>query len=171
MPNRKPLSEEFYRKPGYLARQAYRISSAIFTEELSTTGLTGMQYGVLHVVDLNPGIEQNGVCDALHVDRSTLGSVIDRLEEKGWIRRGPHASDHRANALTLTAEGKSVTLEARGAERRAAARLFEMFEPSEKELLTSLLLRLVRHHGRFAGIPGDRSIEGLPKATARGRVG
>ncbi len=130
-----------------------------------------MQYGVLHVVDLNPGIEQNGVCDALHVDRSTLGSVIDRLEEKGWIRRGPHAIDHRANALTVTAEGKSVVLEARRAERRAAARLFEMFEPSEKELVTSLLLRLVRHHGHFAGIAGDRSIEGLPKATARGRAG
>ena len=97
--------------------------------------------------------------------------MIDRLEEKRWIRRGPHASDHRANALTLTAEGKIVALEARRAERRAAARLFEMFEPSEKELLTSLLLRPVRHHGRFVGIPGDRSIEGLPKATARGRAG
>jgi DNA-binding MarR family transcriptional regulator len=171
MPNRKPLPEEFYRKPGYLARQAYRISSAIFTEELSTTGLTGMQYGVLHVVDLNPGIYQNGVCDALHVDRSTLGSVIDRLEEKGWIRRGPHASDHRANALTLTAEGKSVAVEARRAERRAAARMLEMFEPSEQELLTSLLVRLVRHHGRYAGIPGGRNIEVLPKATARRRAG
>jgi DNA-binding MarR family transcriptional regulator len=171
MPNRKPLPEEFYRKPGYLARQVYRISSAIFAEELSTIGVTPLQYGVLHVVDLNPGIEQNGVCDALHVDRSTLGSVIDRLEEKGWIRRGAHASDHRANALTLTAEGKSVALEARRAERRAAARLFEMFEPAEKELVTSLLLRLVRHHGRFAGIPGDRSIERLPRATPRSRAG
>lgn len=171
MPNRKPLPAEFYRKPGYLARQIYRISSAIFTEELSTTGITGMQYGVLHVVDLNPGIEQNGVCDALHVDRSTLGSVIDRLEEKGWIRRGPHASDHRANALTLTAEGKSVAVEARRAERRAAARMLEMFEPSEQELFTSLLQRLVRHHGRYAGIPGDRNIEGLPKAATRRRAG
>lgn len=32
-----------------LARQIYRISSAIFTEELSTTGITGMHYGVLNV--------------------------------------------------------------------------------------------------------------------------
>lgn len=39
--------------------------------------------------------------------RSTLTSVLDRLEEREWIKRSPHPEDRRSLIITLKAKGKT----------------------------------------------------------------
>lgn len=54
---------------------------------------------------------------------STLTSVLDRLERRGHLTRGPRAGDRRAVAITLTPAGRRTAARAREAiadlERRA----------------------------------------------------
>ena len=40
--------------------------------------------------------------------RSTLTSVLDRLERRGWVRRGPHPVSRRLVQVRLTGEGQRV---------------------------------------------------------------
>ena len=56
------LGERIYTRPGFLARQLHRITAAIFDEETASFGLTGLQYGILNVVEVdqtgNPFIDE-----------------------------------------------------------------------------------------------------------------
>jgi len=41
-------------------------------------------------------------------DRATIGGVIDRLVQKGWVHRVVSERDRRARELSLTDEGRRV---------------------------------------------------------------
>lgn len=147
------LSERIYTRPGFLARQLHRITAAIFDEETASFGLTGLQYGILNVVSLEPGIDQIGVCNALGVDRSTLAGVVDRLEDKGLVARRAGIADRRSNALHLTRAGKRILGEIETSARKAERRAFDIFSAAEQAQFERLLARLVEHHARYAGMP------------------
>jgi DNA-binding MarR family transcriptional regulator len=146
------LGERIYTRPGFLARQLHRITAAIFDEETASFGLTGLQYGILNVVSVEPGIDQIGVCNTLGVDRSTLAGVVDRLEQKGLVARSPGA-DRRSNALHLTRAGKRILGEIEASAAKAERRAFEIFSDAEQTQFEHMLTRLVEHHARYAGMP------------------
>jgi DNA-binding MarR family transcriptional regulator len=148
------VGARIYTKPGFLARQLHRVTAAIFAEETASFGLTGLQYGILNVIDLQPGMDQISVCAALGVDRSTLAGVVDRLEEKGLLKRSTGQTDRRSNALHLTRAGKRILGEAGASANQAEARAFEPLSPAEQRQFTQMLTKLVEHHARYAGIPG-----------------
>jgi DNA-binding MarR family transcriptional regulator len=147
------LAQRIYTRPGFLARQLHRVTAAIFTEETARFGLTGLQYGILNVIEIEPGIDQIGVCNTLGVDRSTLAGVVDRLEEKGLLARRTGSADRRSNALYLTAAGKRILGEIESSARKAENRAFEPLSAAERRQFAVLLARLVEHHAHYAGVP------------------
>jgi MarR family transcriptional regulator, 2-MHQ and catechol-resistance regulon repressor len=75
----------------------------------------------------------------------SMTAAVDRLENKGLIQRGAVASDRRAKALHLTAEGRRVVATAF---RRHAADLessMNALSASEKRQLHDLLKKLGLH--------------------------
>jgi DNA-binding MarR family transcriptional regulator len=50
----------------------------------------------------------NEVHHSLGHKRSTLTSILDRLERRGLVRRGPHPSSRRLLVVDLTAEGLAI---------------------------------------------------------------
>jgi DNA-binding MarR family transcriptional regulator len=147
------LGERIYTRPGFLARQLHRITAAIFDEETASFGLTGLQYGILNVVAVEPGIDQISVCNTLGVDRSTLAGVVDRLEDKGLVARRAGVADRRSNALHLTRAGKRILGEIEASADKAERRAFDIFSATEQAQFERLLARLVEHHARYAGMP------------------
>jgi MarR family transcriptional regulator, lower aerobic nicotinate degradation pathway regulator len=147
------LGERIYTRPGFLARQLHRITAAIFDEETASFGLTGLQYGILNVVAVEPGIDQISVCNALGIDRSTLAGVVDRLEDKGLVARRAGIADRRSNALHLTRAGTRILGEIETSAHKAERRAFDIFSPAEQAQFERLLARLVEHHARYAGMP------------------
>ena len=55
--------------------------------------------------------------------RSTLTSLLDRLEERGWVRRGTHPTSRRLTLVELTEKGRHVPDRTRSAVREPEARL------------------------------------------------
>ena len=156
------LEQRIYTRPGFLARQLHRITAAIFDEETASFGLTGLQYGILNVVEVEPGIDQIGACNTLGVDRSTLAGVVARLEQKGLVARSPGA-DRRSNALHLTRAGKRILGEMEASAHKAERRAFDLFTAAEQAQFERMLARLVEHHARYAGMP-----KRVPTAPRRG---
>jgi DNA-binding MarR family transcriptional regulator len=163
------VGARIYTKPGFLSRQLHRVTAAIFAEETASFDLTGLQYGILNVIDLQPGMDQISVCAALGIDRSTLAGVVDRLEEKGLLKRSPGPTDRRANALNLTRAGKRILAEMEDAALSAESRAFEPLSASEQRQFARMLTKIVEHHAHYAGMPSLAQPATPKSKTSRAR--
>src|SRR5256884_5455018 len=94
-----------YAAPGYLFRRMQQIAVALFVEECRTFDLTPVQYAALVSIHTHPGIDATRLSAVIAFDRSTLGSVIERLEAKKLIDRKPSGEDKPGNALHPTNDG------------------------------------------------------------------
>jgi MarR family transcriptional regulator, organic hydroperoxide resistance regulator len=89
-------------------------------------GVTGPQRLVVRIVGKNPGISAKEIAHVLHLDKSTLSGVLQRLETRGLMLRAIDPADARRSTFTLTASGRELdgtrapTVES--AVRRALAR-------------------------------------------------
>jgi len=63
--------------------------------------------------------------------RSTLTSLLDRLEERGWVRRGTHPTSRRLVLIELTEEGRLVADRTQAAVRELEARLMTHLESDD----------------------------------------
>jgi DNA-binding MarR family transcriptional regulator len=99
------------------------------------------RFGMLVLIEVNPGVTQTRLAEAVGLDRSTLVAVLDQLEERGLLERR-RGVDRRTNGLWLTRRGKSLVARMkeriRAHEDRLAARLSE----TERDALLALLRRI-----------------------------
>jgi DNA-binding MarR family transcriptional regulator len=95
---------------GHLIRRLHQQSTQVFVQRTQAAGfdLTPVQFAALDAIHAFPATDQARVAEMIAYDRATIGGVIDRLEQKGWIRRVVSERDRRARELSLTAKGKRV---------------------------------------------------------------
>jgi len=129
---------------GYHLRRAQVAAFQNFADVVGASELTPGQFGVLVVIDANPGLSQTRLGSALGIDRSTVVAVIDRLEARGLVVRRPSPHDRRSHALHLSETGntvlKRVTERVRAHEKIIAGDLSD----AELASLISLLDRVAR---------------------------
>src|ERR1700748_1109821 len=110
MPNRSAMSktdtdaitmDAVYTAPGYLFRRMQQIAVAIFVEECKSHDLTPVQYAALVAIQTHPGIDATRLSAVIAFDRSTLGSVIERLQAKDFVERKPAPEDKRLQRVYL----------------------------------------------------------------------
>ncbi len=96
--------------PGHLIRRLHQVSTHVFLQRVREAGfdLTPVQFAALDALRHSPGIDQAGLAQAVGKDRATIGSVVDRLEQKGLVTRVVSRRDKRARELTLTATGEAM---------------------------------------------------------------
>lgn len=98
---------------GHLIRRLHQQSTQVFVQQTRAAGfdLTPVQFAALDAIHSRPAIDQTRVAEVIAYDRATIGGVIDRLEQKGWVHRGFSDRDRRVRVLSLTAEGDRVWAE------------------------------------------------------------
>jgi DNA-binding MarR family transcriptional regulator len=136
---------DFAELPTYVGYQVRRTQARLFAEledALKALDLTPGSFGVLTLIQANPGITQGALAAAFGVDKSTMSPVILRLESRGLVRREVLASDRRRHALFLAAEPayEAARARMRAVEAGIAARLTE----AEQRELARLLAKLRR---------------------------
>jgi DNA-binding MarR family transcriptional regulator len=144
-------------KPGYLVRRLRQIAVAIFTDRAGAFGVTTQQYTVLEALSDAPSLEQYQLCTALHLDRSTIATLLVRLEEKGLVRRTMARDDRRRRNVTLTAAGERLVVAMRPALKKVQDDLLAPLAPAERETFRRLLCKLVDHHTAIAEQSHDRA--------------
>src|SRR5450759_2086376 len=145
MPNKTPpvTMDAVYSKPGYLFRRMQQIAVAIFVEECRVYDLTPVQYAALVAIRTHPGIDATRLSAVIAFDRSTLGSVIERLQAKQLIERKPAAEDKRVKLLHLTRAGAALLRDIIPSVDRAQARMLQPLKPADRKTLMALLTQLV----------------------------
>lgn len=74
-------------------------------------GMTPLEMGVLGALSENSGAMLREIAEKLAVAKSTLTSVVDRLERKGYVHRAISPRDRRSFELVLTEDGKCAQRE------------------------------------------------------------
>ena len=144
-------SFNFGEAPGHLIRRAQQLAVAIFVEETAEFDVTPVQFAILNALIDDPGEDQITLSGRVAFDPATFGSVIGRLETKGWVKREADPVDRRRKLLWITAEGEAVALQMKRAAARAQVRILGPLEAGERTELMRLLGKLVSGHEDAAG--------------------
>lgn len=128
--------------PGHLIRRAHQISNALFAEECGSYELTSVQYAALAAIDANRDVDATRLSALIAFDRSTIGDVLERLENKGWVQRHSSPKDKRVKLLRLSPNGKSLLLQVQPGVDRVQQRLLACLAPDERRSAIALLSRL-----------------------------
>jgi DNA-binding MarR family transcriptional regulator len=156
-----------YTKPGYLFRRMQQIAVSIFVEECSAHDLTPVQYAALVAIRAHPGIDATRLSALIAFDRSTLGSVIERLEAKDYVVRKPAREDKRVKLLHLTRHGAALLRVILPAVDRAQARMLQPLKSADRKILLALLTQLVDLNNEASRVPlrAEDAREHLAKAN------
>lgn len=127
---------------GYHLRRAQIAVFQDFLAGMGALALTPGQFGVLALIQANPGLSQSTLGRAMGVDRSTVVSVIDRLEGRNLVLRAPHTTDGRSYALRLSAQGMRYFAEALKRVYRHERRVAHRLNAAERKMLLELLRRI-----------------------------
>mgnify|MGYP001328640118 CR=1 FL=1 len=76
-----------------------------------TRGMTRAQWAVLARLERQPGITQNDLAQLTDVEPITVGRLIDKLEESGFVERKPDPKDRRIWRLSVTPKSAPVLKE------------------------------------------------------------
>jgi DNA-binding MarR family transcriptional regulator len=169
MPN-KPAAvtmDVVYAAPGYLFRRMQQIAVSIFVEECRAYDLTPVQFASLVAIRTHPGIDATRLSAVIAFDRSTLGSVIERLEAKRYIERKPAREDKRVKLLYLTMTGSALLREIMPSVDRAQARMLQPLKPADRKSLLALLTQLVDLNNEASRVPlrAEDALEHLGKSN------
>ena len=128
--------------PGHLIRRLHQIAVAKFMEATKEIGLTPVQYATLTVADSYPGIDQRSLAELVAFDRSTIGDVVLRLEQRGLLTRASGA-DRRTKSVSLTPEGERVLEAMDDLVFESQMQILEPLSDGEQLILMFLLSKLV----------------------------
>jgi len=127
---------------GYTLRRAQMRVFQDFSAAMARFGLSPGQFGLMMLIAGNPGRSQSALAGALGLDRSTIVATVDRLEERGLIRRAPAPEDRRSYALMPTAAGQDFLAQIRPHLQRHEDRIAARLSGDERRALMSMLGRL-----------------------------
>lgn len=85
----------------YLMHELSRIISVHFDRVMGQHHLTHSQWWALMHVFEHEGATQSELATIMQLGRASAGSVIERLEAKGWVERRPDPRDNRVRRVYL----------------------------------------------------------------------
>jgi len=113
---------------------------------LAEADITPVQFALLNALLDSPGIDQVSLAKRVAFDPATSGSVIGRLEAKGWIVRQADPADKRRKLLVVTSQGAQAMVEIQAKVAIVQAKILSPLSPEEQRQFVPMLLRLVQGH-------------------------
>lgn len=102
-----------------------------FADSELTVARTHLLWELYH---LGPSTQQR-LATALKVSPRNVTGLVDALEAKSFVTRGPHPSDRRATLVTLTDRGLRTMTEMEQQRRQIATELVADLDPEQLETL------------------------------------
>jgi DNA-binding MarR family transcriptional regulator len=127
---------------GYRIRLVQIAAYKDFEAVTKGFGQSPRYFGLLSLIEANPGLPQGKLAEAVHLVRSSLVPIIDKLEAEGIVERRPSRCDRRLKAVWLTSKGKKLVGRLRPFVTKHEDRLTAGMSADEKASLLGLLQRV-----------------------------
>ncbi len=134
---------------GHLIRRLNQLSTQVFMHRTQEAGfdLTPVQFAALDAIHAKPGLDQARVAATIAYDKATIGGVIDRLEQKGFVVRSVSKSDRRAREVRLTNSGRKTYNKILPIVSQLQTEILAGLDPAEQEQFRNLAVKVI-HAGR-----------------------
>jgi len=140
---------------GPLIGRVRSVALSALDAELQPFGITGMQFVIFKQLADGAAATAADLCRLLHYDTGSMTRLLDRLEEKGWIRRERSKEDRRIVLLRLTSAGRGVLPRLQDSAVCVVQRMLIGFGATEVRDLRDFLIRMIEN-----GAPRVRRING-----------
>jgi DNA-binding MarR family transcriptional regulator len=154
------------RVPALLARRFQQVTANMIGNAIASEGIVQLEYASLIALEIEPGVDQRRLADAIGIDPSNASLVVDRLHSMGLIERRVNGVDRRARELYLTPKGKALWRRARVKGRVANAKVIAPLAPHERELFLDMLIRVIQGNWAHAR-PGGGRRKRNPSSTTK----
>ncbi len=93
-----------------LSRATWAMNNFVnrMLRESELTDISVAYFAVLHALWENDGMSISDLGEKAQLEKSTMTSLIDRMEGARLLRREDHPTDRRAYRICLTARGKEL---------------------------------------------------------------
>jgi len=141
-------------------------------EALAGEDIVQLEYGTLIALEIEPGVDQRRLADAMGVDPSNASLIVDRLHSKGLIKREVNDADRRARNLYLTSKGRALWRRLNVKASIANDRVLAPLGLAERERFLDMLVRVIegnREHARPGAGRRKRRSPQSPSVNAKDR--
>ncbi|MBV9384614.1 MAG: MarR family transcriptional regulator [Streptosporangiaceae bacterium] len=133
-------------KPTWLISQISMHAHRLLTGRLATAGARGYHYRLLAALHEFGSASQAELGRRTGMDRSDVVAALNDLTDSGLVQRSPDPADRRRNIITVTAAGTAHFRRLDSLLGDVQDELLAPLTPAERQQLTRLLTRLLRHH-------------------------
>lgn len=100
-----------------------------------------------------PGLDQNSLAEWLALDRTTISTLVFRLEQQHLIGRAVNGADRRARVLRLTPAGQALHDRVRPKTEIAQRRILSALTTAEQRSFVEMCVRVIDANHAYVG-PG-----------------
>jgi DNA-binding MarR family transcriptional regulator len=138
----QPPPEPLASALGFLISWNGQRMAHLFAAALEPLGLRPPMFGVMTLIDAEPGLTQNELVGRSMIDPSSMVAILDELEQLGLAERRQNPQDRRKHALHLTRRGQAKLVSAQKVAVSVAAEALPQLDARERETLQALLRKL-----------------------------
>ena len=131
---------------GFLISQVKQVGNRIFERILSQSNIdafNGAQGRILYVLWQSDGVPIVALSQKTGLAKTTLTSMLDRMESSGLLTRAYDKSDRRQILVNLTEKARSLQPEYQKVSARMNELYYKGFSDDEIELFESYLKRIL----------------------------
>lgn len=128
---------------GYLLGQANHALFKGFEPEVRAAGLSSIEWRVLAVLHEGASLTVSQLAHEVLSKQPTVTKLLQRMGEQGWVRLQADPADQRCTRVVATEAGQRLVRPLVGKARRHETQALKALDASEREMLKSLLARLV----------------------------
>jgi MarR family transcriptional regulator, transcriptional regulator for hemolysin len=110
---------------------------------LKTKDLTTYQFGALMQVYKSGALTQKEISEFIYTDEPSTARLMNRLEEKGFIKRTADEKDKRKKVISLTPKGRELLNEILPYALEVGNRFASKISEQENKTLYELLLKVI----------------------------
>lgn len=128
---------------GRMMSRAHNLLVEALDKELEPFDVTAAQYVILSTLWAGRADTAAQMCKVISYSPGAMTRMIDRLEQKGIIRRSFHGDDRRSRKLELTSEGRKVFPKLFAASEAVIERFYGSFNARELDQFGLFLERMM----------------------------
>lgn len=131
--------ENWDQRLGFLMHDVSRLRRTLFDDFMKPLHVTRSQWWVLAYLSRHDGMIQTDLANVLELGKAALGSLVDRLESAGLVRRGLDEVDRRAKRVYLLPKGAQMIKEMQARSHEMSERILDGLDEQERTQLAYLL--------------------------------
>ncbi len=157
-------------RAGFLVHDVSRLRRTAFDQRVKPLGITRSQWWVLANLSRHEGEDmmQIQLARLLDVGKVTLGGLVDRLEENGFVTRTPDKVDRRSKRVSVSPKGRALVQKMNLIALEMNNQIMRGISPTQQRELEEMLATMKHNLIEMDAVPastGAKSVRSKKKAT------